>query len=418
MKISRVFNTRDTFTPPPWRVFKVDVLRDIDGEAIGFYEHVDAPEFNNDFGSWLFDNLNEENRSMISQLPCEMFNHELKELDLEDAEALASFMTEYGMIFQIDSGFLAWQAYLRVEKTLVETFDALVVACDEALPESGEWSSLLLRQQVIVDYMSDRYGPNIEEQFIEAKINELKVDLKGIGDDEGRFEETFGMSMRECKKKIRALKRGIIPDDMKEEISHIENIINLEPLGRKIAYPVSRDVELYPFLVSIEEVQSQIMSFLGCARIAKALMEDHDLKRIAELLDLPSEEEAFFIIRHHDEFISDHLKTVSPSMGIVCESPQGLTHEIYLPGSSDGSLCCALALQIRKFNLMGEDHYNICDECGEIFIERRAKGRKNKPHEDASFCCDRCKNRHTQRVYRNSPGYKNKQQKKKANPAH
>ncbi len=398
----------------------MDVLRDIDGEAIGFYEHVDIPEQGDDLGSFFGNLYDENNRSTISALPCEMFNHELKELDLENAEALASFMTKYGMIFQINSGFLAWQAYIRVEKNLTGTLDALTVALDEAIPGSGEWSSLLLRQQVIVDYMLERYGPNIEERFVESKINMFEVDLKTAGDDEPLFEKIFGMSTQECKEKIHVLKKGSIPDDIREEISHIESVVSLQPLRRAIAYPGyqgGRGVAFFPFLVSIEEVRQQVKSFLSCARIAKALMAERDSKRIAEMLSLPDEDEAVFIIRSYDEFISNHLKTVSPSMGIISKPSEGCAPSVYLPGSNDGSLCCALALQIRKFNLMGEEHYNVCDECGEIFVERRSKGRKNKSHEDASFCCDRCKNRHTQRNYRKSPGHRLKQQKKKANPA-
>ena len=76
------------------------------------------------------------------------------------------------------------------------------------------------------------------------------------------------------------------------------------------------------------------------------------------------------------------------------------------------SLMNAIALQIRDFNIHLSDAHQ-CAECGEIFIVKQTDRATKRAHSDSKFCCDKCKNKNTQRRHRESAGYKQKQAKKK-----
>ncbi len=104
--------------------------------------------------------------------------------------------------------------------------------------------------------------------------------------------------------------------------------------------------------------------------------------------------------------INDKLRAISPRIDLLeVESDEVLPADGW---QAKGSVEEAIALQLWKMSILAKQGAFICKECGEVFVVKRSKGRKGSPRATSEFCCDRCKNRFTQREHRKSPGYRNK----------
>ena len=119
----------------------------------------------------------------------------------------------------------------------------------------------------------------------------------------------------------------------------------------------------------------------------------------------------------HDTFLEVNKRFFSSASVSVGYTNDGKNASFPGAAIADGSLGQAIALQIKQFAADIESGYLQCSECGEIFVHKQSsKTRTRKPSRNAKavFCCDRCKNRFAQREHRKTPGYRNKQDMKRA----
>ncbi|MBQ9004073.1 MAG: hypothetical protein IJ087_19695, partial [Eggerthellaceae bacterium] len=130
--VRRVANIYDDFKPVLWSLGKVEVLRNSDGEAIGFYY------------MWAPYKKGIDIKSYRDDLPSEIFNHQLKDLNADDPDALAEFMTEYGMIFDSWAGNIdemaQYNKFINVEKfgrKSVADIDAMIELADSFVNPIG-----------------------------------------------------------------------------------------------------------------------------------------------------------------------------------------------------------------------------------------------------------------------------------------
>lgn len=325
-KIKRVGNIYDDFKPAPWNRGGVKILYSPDGEAVGFY----AVE-----------------SSSITSLPNEIFNHQMKELDIEEPEQIADFMSKYGMVYH---GF-------------TEAAEEMDEYCKRTCPY--------------------RWGTLVDEE-VDALVKSLAMPKYPWPD--GRYE-TIQLWIGEYKRL----------STWKCDSSEWEQKL---------------------FLVSYEEVKACIETMTNCVSLAKAIAKTDVEQEIETMMGFAKGEfydESLYL----DTYLNSHLTNIHPKVGVLYVG-EGLpqnpsyndSYEEY-ESYTKGSFMRALALQIRDFNIhLGE--YRECKECGEIFVKRQSRKPNMRVHSDGEFCCDKCKNRFTQREYRKSPGYKLKQAEKRA----
>ena len=321
-KIKRVFSIHEVFKPLPWYVRDVIPILRSDGEPIAYCE-VDG------------------HSRLMRELPCEIFNHELKRINVLNVEEFASFLYEYGL-----------------------------VGCFEKNREL--FSSSLLKLDI-----SDRS----QVLRFEADMDFLALLPKNPSD--------YFISRQEIETRYSELQEGIAC--------------------------VAKDHKVLS-VVSAAEAATTVWSLLSSAKTVKAIMQSDDPETIAKLADI-SVDGLYDEIQEDDEYLNWLMRGISPQIGIVIDMPDGTCGK---PSFDDlileykrGCFEQAVALQIWEFSLHGEG-YSVCSECGEVFVRKRSTNRNGSPRNTSLFCCDKCKNRYTQRKYRKSPAYQLKQEKKKA----
>ncbi|ACV22435.1 Uncharacterised protein [Slackia heliotrinireducens] len=341
--LRRVANIYNDFKPVLWKTGKVELLRDDDGNVIGFY-HFWKP--------WAH---GIDVKSYRDSLPPEIFNHQLKELDVDDPEAVAEFMTEYGMIFDSWAGNISEMAqynrFVNVEsygRPSVESIDAMARI-------EGSWITPRAW------YTENRYNTKM---LWEAEYKRMRACAES--DDWSSFEPK-------------------------------------------------------QFLVSYGEVKENIGLVFEMVKLAKAASQYEEEDPLAEALGI-DRSGLFDEILYLDEMLNGLLHVYHPKVGfqyILDGVPGNPTYHCDLfdihdsEGAMSASFMNAVALQIRDFNIHLSDAHQ-CAECGEIFIVKQTARATKRAHSDSKFCCDKCKNKNTQRRHRESAGYKQKQAKKKA----
>ena len=341
--VRRVANIYDDFKPVLWSLGKVEILRNDAGEAVGFY-YMWAP-YKKGFNI----------KSYRDELPSEIFNHQLKELDVDDPEALADFMTEFGMIF-------------------------------------------------------DSWAGNIDEM---AQYNRfVNVECYGRPSVEGidamiRLEGSF-----------------ITPRAWHTNCRYDTKLLWQEEYKRMLTYAENDDWSSFEpkrFLVSYGEVRENIELVYEMVKLAKAASTSEEEIPLAEALGI-DRAGLFDEILYLDEMLNGLLHVYHPKIGFqyIVDGVAGepTYHcDLYDIHDSDGAMSAsimnAIALQLRDFNIHLSDAHQ-CAECGEIFIVKQTTRATRRSHSDSKFCCDKCKNKNTQRRHRESAGYKQKQAKKKA----
>lgn len=320
-KIKRAFSIREAFKPHPWYVRGVVPVLGSSGEPIAYCE-VDGPS------------------KLMRELPCEIFNHELKHLDVSSGEEFASFMSEFGL-----------------------------VGCFEKRRDS--FASLLSELDVSDWEQVSRFE---EDTDFLAFLPKEPLDCF--------------IPWSEIEKRYTELREGV------SELAKGSRVLRV---------------------VSAAEATTTAWSLLSSAKTAKAIMQSDNPETIAELAGI-SIDGLYDEIQGDDEYLNWLLRGISPEIGIVIDMPDGTSGK---PSFNDlileykhGCFEQAAALQIWEFSLHGDGYFTCC-ECGEVFVRKRSTNRKGSPRSTSAFCCDRCKNRYTQREYRKSPAYKLKQSQKK-----
>jgi len=326
-QIKRAFSIGETFEPRPWMLLEVFPVKNEEGDILA-YCGMESPKI----------------AGIRSDLPTEIFSHQLKDLDLSDVYAVADFMTTYGMIGSYSAGRYDMGFYL----------------------ESGRFDL---------------------------------SDSKGILDFEGVY----------------CFESGIISTSLnpisENHFTYYQDLLK----GMQQIVDKERDGSLQSIrcIVSDIEVKRSVWELQRCAKITKALVQTSSLSKIACLLKLP-EDRVRHEMQESDEYINYLLRGVFPEIGIkevsndseVVASHEGLTLD------KVGSFEEAVALQLWEFALEGGS-YRTCKECRQVFQRKQSDSRKSTARSDSAFCCDRCRNRFTQREHRKTAGYKLKQKKLK-----
>lgn len=162
--------------------------------------------------------------------------------------------------------------------------------------------------------------------------------------------------------------------------------------------------------MSVLSARRQIEEWQECANVIKGCVTAstvEDLRSLAESLGDRGEDR----MRNALDRLNQGLMAYSPEVSVSGASGQG----ILLPGRGihpEASLNSAIALQLWKFILGAKEGLSICKECGQPFVEKYSPKTRGCSRKSSEFCCDRCKNRYSQRRYRESPGYKLKHGKK------
>ncbi len=347
MTIRRICGLTDEFQPEQWGISDVSILRDShNNKALGFY-CVENPY---------------ENSCFINSLPDEIFNHQLKELNIDDPEDVAKFMSNYGIIY--------WDT---PEST-------------QQMDEYNEHTYLL-----DCDSMSHAVGYSALNWS-----NEYKTDTRS-GKLPGR-DKTMQLWADEL------LKASALEKDP------IEGKRNHEPKY---------------FLVSYDEVVSFLSKMIECANLAKSVAQSDSEETVSQLMgwEYHGREGFESLVEDCDALINAHLVSIHPKIGMLYEEYDDtpsfksfwMDYERWsLVGAFyPGSFAKALALQIRDFNLHMSE-YRTCKECGEIFIKKQAPNKStSRSRSNSEFCCDKCKNNNAAKRYRKSPGYKLKEEQRK-----
>lgn len=334
--MKRVANVYNDFKPIPWLYGEISVLKDEDGLPLGFY-------------------CSEKN-TVRESLPAEIFNHQMKGLSHEDADALAAFMSEFGVIFD------SWPG---------------------ALGEMSQYCKF-------VDVR--RYGkPDISQ--IDAAINYLESGI-GLGPQtsQGRlFTHDLWVSEYERMRVFAsegwdAFEPRLFLVSIEEVCENLDTISSLVKLAKSASQ--SEDEETISLLAGIER----------CNLTDEILYLDQTLNALLHVF--------------HPKVGFQYVIDGQPGKPTYdCDYWESVDDF----GPTSASLMNAIALQIRDFNLRLSDARQ-CAECGEIFIVKQSSKPVKRAHSDSMFCCDRCKNRHAQRKHRSTEGYKQKQARKKPFP--
>ena len=318
-RIERTFSTSETFEPRPWLLSKVRPVIDDEGKVLAYCGMESS-----------------ETAGTRSDLPTEIFNHQLKDLDLSNSCAVADFMTVYGMI--------GWHGTSRYNMGFY--------------------------------LMNSRYD-------FSNYVSILK------------FEEDYNFEV------------GLNPVE-KDALTYYQGL--LKGLHQVVSEE-DNSLSRINCIVSNTELSQSVWKLQRCVRIAKAIMQSDDPSEIARLADV-SLSELDREIQDSDAHLNFLLREVSPKIGAK-KIVDGKVHSLLHNGltlDELGSFEQAVALQLWEFALKGGS-YRICKECGEVFQQKQSKARKSTARSDSDFCCEKCRNRFTQREHRKTDGYKLKQQK-------
>lgn len=335
--VRRVANIYDDFKPVLWSIGEVEILRDESGNALGFYY-----------------NGKLRGKGWRDDIPAEIFNHQIKDIDNASPEAKSAFMTEYGMIFD------SWPGAI----------DEMAQYCKSV--NIRKWGTLSIER-------------------LDALISQIDSYITaGPHTSQGRFQT-----------------RDLWKAEYERMKWYAENGWD--------------DYEPRLFLVSCEEVQENIDIVFNLVDLAKAAAQSEIEREVAELAGI-ERCDFFDEILYLDQVLNGLLHVFHPKVGfqyIVDGKAGEPTYYCDLldihegDGPMSASLMNAIALQIRDFNIHLSDAHQ-CAECGEIFIIKQTTRATSRAHSDSKFCCDKCKNKNTQRRHRESAGYKLKQAKKRA----
>lgn len=331
----------------PWRVGKVSVLYDEAGKtALGFY--LDGPS------------------TERSEIPVEIFSHQIAELSLDDPEKIAEFMSEYGMIF-----------------------DSSPYALDEM----------------------DRYCHCVDSCYA-FDYNEKAITPWLKRGTELKYGCSWGRSM------TRLLWR--------EEVARLNEYWKLQPtfaqMAERAMHPECFDepsVESAPnpkvLLVSIQEVIECVELIRDLAILAKAFHYEDPVPRLASI---GTGEELRFRIVQLDRALNNLLAAFHPRMEtcIVDENHQPIS---LLDADEvdytfiEYSLMNAIGVELWEFS-NDASLVRLCRECGQPFIRKQSKSKTSRSNLKSDFCCDKCKNRNSQREHRKTSGYRQQQEKRRA----
>ena len=281
-------------------------------------------------------------------LPVEFFNHQLLDLDYKDPEKFAAFMSKYGFIGPTFYGF-------RKDEELAK-----------ALLNLDPYD----RESVSRFEKKFGYMPN-------AYLSCLANDWHDIGLHYAELKSAFS----EVKSKL-------------EETQGNNTILNeLKIRG----------------LVSIERAQYMFEDWLYCVNHIQAMVRYKTPQELAEALG----ENEYGVIGNcigAQKILQRNLEGIRPRLDIL-----NVTENEYVTGRTDhpqGSFEQALALQIWNFILESKNGFTVCKECGKAFVHKQTKSRKAQSRSTSVFCCDKCKNRYSQREHRKTEGYRLKQSRK------
>lgn len=333
MRIERVFNIAQKLEPVWWGVCEVVPLRGEDGRALAYCER-GLPRG-------------------LSELPAEMFNHEMMGVDASDPDQMAAFMSDYGLL-----GFR---------------------------PE---------RRHRIVPSILDIEGP----------------------DDVRRVDETYGLYESHCGRPCpwRSLDEEMVAwyaslrDALRREGYSEISRDGLNPYCADFLYLMTAEEVR-------ESFECLLRSGLACAAVAK-YQEVNEVRDYLNglsyckrsLFDLGDERETVEEVRRLDRFLVGRLAGMTPKIGFIEvageEGGEGAyrrgpaSYEDEFAESEGGCLDLAIALQIYNF-AQDSSRCKVCDYCGKVFVEKRSPGRKGAPRV-SSFCSDSCQNSKKQKEYR------------------
>ena len=289
-------------------------------------------------------------------LPAEFFNHQLIDLDYSNPNKFASFMSEYGFIGASD------------------------------------------RQ-------NSRCNKSHRRTKLSNKIEEIDPTSTESID---RFEEDFGyMALHYPSELGYALHREQICDHYKELKTAFKKASKQLSDAQKNASPLERAV--IGELISIDRAKYLFEDWLYCSKHIQAILLNRTVADLAKALN----EDEYVVIRNcrgARNILQRHLEEAHPRLDIF-----NITENDWITGGDAdlGSFEQALALQLWNFTIEAKNGFTVCKECGNAFVHKQTKSRKGNSRSTSQFCCDKCKNRFTQRKHRQTEGYKLKAKKKK-----
>ena len=301
-----------------WPTPEVATL-EVDGEVVGFY-----------WPDQMF-------KGQRDKLPTEIFNHQLVDLDVNDAQEVARFMTEYGVIF-------------------------------------APWS--------------------------------------GYGEEMGRFNKFINDCWLPTKKRTKGQIRSMMKsfDDVCDPWHEKTRQLWKDEYGRMLE--LEYDYEPRLFMVSYDEVKACVAFIEDYVAITTALRDSNgtadDIAAkldagAAERLGIISGNDAVNTIALYDNCMRDMLRPFHPDIYLSCDDGIDLSDGGFwytLDRLHEMSLMNGLAYQLFELNARIEDTRH-CKECGRLFLYRQTKGKLTQRSQSSSlFCCDKCRNRNTQRKHR------------------
>lgn len=332
MKIERMFTVVHKLGPVWWGVCEVVPLFDADGRLLAYCEKG-------------FDYTS-------GQLPTEIFNHEMMDIDPSDPCQMAGFMSKYGLL----GPSIARRGHAIASILDVETLeDAARVdtAYDIYSSHCGRFKPYLHPDEGMLNWYLTVRDSLRREGYAELDRSCLSpycVDYLGIATAE------------EAERSFRGLRlSGIV-------------------CGALAAFQDIGEIKAY-------------LNGLSCP---------------GEDLALGGEREVEEVIRAADAFLSECLAALTPKIGFVeasddrgnvkayrCSPP---SYEEELAEQEEGCLQSAIAAQIYNFALDGSK-CRVCEYCGRVFVEKYSPHRKGAPRV-STFCSDSCQQSKKQKRYR------------------
>ena len=319
------------FEPHEWLIPEIRPIRSEEGEVLA-YCSIQV------HGNW---------RTRTS-LPEEFFSHEMKEVDIRDADKFAGFMSRYGAFRH------AWKPSVRSPFLLEEALGSLDASTLEGIDCFEGRTGFLPYESMMRDL-----GPRTRMEFYAI----FKPALQALLDKLSAVNESTG-----------------------------KNVLT----ATRISAIFSPWQATYAF-----------ENWLYAADYVKALVASSSCVDVATRVGV----DEIYVARNATEamnIINEKLRAISPRIDLLeVESDDVLPADgLYAKGSIEE----AIALQLWKMSILAKQGAFVCKECGEVFVTKRSKARKSSPRATSEFCCDRCKNRFTQREYRKSPGYRRKKE--------
>lgn len=332
MKIERMFTVAHKLGPVWWGVCEVAPLFDTDGRLLAYCEK------GFDYAS--------------GQLPTEVFNHEMMDIDPSDPCQMVGFMSKYGLL-----GPSIVRRGRAIANILdIETLDDAArvdAAYDIYSSHCGRFRPYLHPDEEMLNWyltVQDSLRRGGYAELSRSGLSPYCVDYLGI------------VTAEEAERSFRGLRRsGIV-------------------CGAVAAFQDAREIMAY-------------LNGLSCP---------------GEDLVLGDEREVEEVIRSADAFLSDCLAALTPKIGFAEVSDDEENKKAYrcspasyedeLAEQEEGCLQSAIAVQIYNFALDGSK-CRICEYCGKAFVEKHSPGRKGTPR-ISTFCSDSCQQSKKQKRYR------------------